>query len=1014
MVITEIFIKRPIFTSVLSLLVLLIGIISFTKLTVREYPNIDPPVINVTTTYNDANSNIVESQVTTILEEALAGTEGIDVISSVSTQGSSEITLTFNLATNLETAANDVRDKVSRTMDLLPQGIDPPVIAKVAADADPIIYLSLYSDELSSLEISNYGDLYIKDKLQTIKGVASVNLLAERKYSMRIWPTSNMLAAYNLTIQDIETALRSQNVELPGGIIEGVAKEFTVLVKSDLNTVEEFENIVLKNKTGQLVRLRDVATVELAAENERVIARFNGKNTIGIGIVKQAGANPLEISNAVREKLIEIRKTIPKSLSIDVAYDVSLFIKQSIDAVYKTFIESIVLVILIIFVFLRSYRSTLVPLVTIPISLIGTFTFILLLGFSINTLTLLALILAIGLVVDDAIVMMENIYRYIEQGYTPVEAALKGSKEISFAIISMTITLASVFLPIAFMGGRTGKIFTEFAWTLAIAVIISGFVALTLSPMMSSKALRLEHHNNSLYHTIGNFLDKINFYYRHALMKAIETKKLVLIALAVVSLIGAIIFFKLPSELAPTEDRGVMLVIYFGPEGSSLEYTNQYAKQLEAIYETIPEIKGYFSAVGWPIVSKGLSFIMLKPEQLRQRSAFQIVQELAPKLGSVPGLIAFPIMPPSLGEGGMQQPIEVMLESHLEFPQIQEIVEKFLGEMRASKEFTNLDTNLVLNQPRVELEIDRDKASMLGIDIKSVGDTIATLVGSRNVTYFKKGNKQYKVIIRLKAEERVQPEDLNNIYLRSLTSNKMIALSNVATIKETLAPRELSHYNRVRAVKISSALTSPHTIGDAIPVIEKIAQKVVPNTAGAIEFAGLSRDFLQSSSEIYFIFIMALIFIYLVLAAQFESFIDPLIILFTVPLSITGAVIALYLSHGTLNIYSKIGLVTLIGLITKNGILIIEFTNQLLEQGRSLQAAVVEAATIRLRPILMTTMATILGAIPLALAHGPGSASRNAIGWVIVGGLLIGTIFTLFVIPVICLLVKKERSLSNN
>jgi multidrug efflux pump len=1014
MVITEIFIKRPIFTSVLSLLVLLIGIISFTKLTVREYPNIDPPVINVTTTYNDANSNIVESQVTTILEEALAGTEGIDVISSVSTQGSSEITLTFNLATNLETAANDVRDKVSRTMDLLPQGIDPPVIAKVAADADPIIYLSLYSDELSSLEISNYGDLYIKDKLQTIKGVASVNLLAERKYSMRIWPTSNMLAAYNLTIQDIETALRSQNVELPGGIIEGVAKEFTVLVKSDLNTVEEFENIVLKNKTGQLVRLRDVATVELAAENERVIARFNGKNTIGIGIVKQAGANPLEISNAVREKLIEIRKTIPKSLSIDVAYDVSLFIKQSIDAVYKTFIESIVLVILIIFVFLRSYRSTLVPLVTIPISLIGTFTFILLLGFSINTLTLLALILAIGLVVDDAIVMMENIYRYIEQGYTPVEAALKGSKEISFAIISMTITLASVFLPIAFMGGRTGKIFTEFAWTLAIAVIISGFVALTLSPMMSSKALRLEHHNNSLYHTIGNFLDKINFYYRHALMKAIETKKLVLIALAVVSLIGAIIFFKLPSELAPTEDRGVMLVIYFGPEGSSLEYTNQYAKQLEAIYETIPEIKGYFSAVGWPIVSKGLSFIMLKPEQLRQRSAFQIVQELAPKLGSVPGLIAFPIMPPSLGEGGMQQPIEVMLESHLEFPQIQEIVEKFLGEMRASKEFTNLDTNLVLNQPRVELEIDRDKASMLGIDIKSVGDTIATLVGSRNVTYFKKGNKQYKVIIRLKAEERVQPEDLNNIYLRSLTSNKMIALSNVATIKETLAPRELSHYNRVRAVKISSALTSPHTIGDAIPVIEKIAQKVVPNTAGAIEFAGLSRDFLQSSSEIYFIFIMALIFIYLVLAAQFESFIDPLIILFTVPLSITGAVIALYLSHGTLNIYSKIGLVTLIGLITKNGILIVEFTNQLLEQGRSLQAAVVEAATIRLRPILMTTMATILGAIPLALAHGPGSASRNAIGWVIVGGLLIGTIFTLFVIPVICLLVKKERSLSNN
>jgi multidrug efflux pump len=1014
MVITEIFIKRPIFTSVLSLLVLLIGIISFTKLTVREYPNIDPPVINVTTTYNDANSNIVESQVTTILEEALAGTEGIDVISSVSTQGSSEITLTFNLATNLETAANDVRDKVSRTMDLLPQGIDPPVIAKVAADADPIIYLSLYSDELSSLEISNYGDLYIKDKLQTIKGVASVNLLAERKYSMRIWPTSNMLAAYNLTIQDIETALRSQNVELPGGIIEGVAKEFTVLVKSDLNTVEEFENIVLKNKTGQLVRLRDVATVELAAENERVIARFNGKNTIGIGIVKQAGANPLEISNAVREKLIEIRKTIPKSLSIDVAYDVSLFIKQSIDAVYKTFIESIVLVILIIFVFLRSYRSTLVPLVTIPISLIGTFTFILLLGFSINTLTLLALILAIGLVVDDAIVMMENIYRYIEQGYTPVEAALKGSKEISFAIISMTITLASVFLPIAFMGGRTGKIFTEFAWTLAIAVIISGFVALTLSPMMSSKALRLEHHNNSLYHTIGNFLDKINFYYRHALMKAIETKKLVLIALAVVSLIGAIIFFKLPSELAPTEDRGVMLVIYFGPEGSSLEYTNQYAKQLEAIYETIPEIKGYFSAVGWPIVSKGLSFIMLKPEQLRQRSAFQIVQELAPKLGSVPGLIAFPIMPPSLGEGGMQQPIEVMLESHLEFPQIQEIVDKFLGEMRASKEFTNLDTNLVLNQPRVELEIDRDKASMLGIDIKSVGDTIATLVGSRNVTYFKKGNKQYKVIIRLKAEERVQPEDLNNIYLRSLTSNKMIALSNVATIKETLAPRELSHYNRVRAVKISSALTSPHTIGDAIPVIEKIAQKVVPNTAGAIEFAGLSRDFLQSSSEIYFIFIMALIFIYLVLAAQFESFIDPLIILFTVPLSITGAVIALYLSHGTLNIYSKIGLVTLIGLITKNGILIVEFTNQLLEQGRSLQAAVVEAATIRLRPILMTTMATILGAIPLALAHGPGSASRNAIGWVIVGGLLIGTIFTLFVIPVICLLVKKERSLSNN
>jgi multidrug efflux pump len=1008
--ISEICIKRPVFATVISLIISIIGLISYSKLTLREYPNIDEPAIMIETNYAGASAEIMETQVTNILEESLAGIDGIEIIKSVNKQGSSQINLTFSLDTSVETAANDVRDKVARVRDKLPKEIEEPIISKIAADADPVIYLALSSDTFSELQISEFADRYVKDKLLMVNGVASVMIFADRRYSMRVFPDISRMKSYKVTTEDISSALRRQNVDIPSGIIEGKSREFSILTKSSLGSEEEFRNVIIKNEKGYLVRLSDIADVRIAAEDERVIARYKGKNSVALGIVKQSVANPLDISKQVRSELVKIKETLPAGVEVSVAFDKSTFIEESISKVYSTIFEAIVLVILIIYIFLRSVRSTFLPLVTIPISIIGAFSLMLLCNFSINTLTLLALILAIGLVVDDAIVMMENIYRYIEEGMTPVQAALKGSSEIGFAILAMTLTLSAVFIPIGFMEGITGKLFTEFAWTLALTVIVSGFIALTLSPMMASKILKKEPaHHGKFYVYIQKILDYINDTYAKILYFAFKFKKRVIFIGIAAATLGILTFSLLKSELAPLEDQSFLMGIFFGPQGSSLEYTNKYAKQLENIYGSTPDAEHYFMVIGYPSPSQGISFIKLKPWSERSKKQMDIANEMMPRMMGITGIMAFPINPPSISSNASGKPVQFVLQSSLPYDKIGEIVGKFTEKLKAYPNITNVETDLVLNLPRIEVEIDRDKAMKLGIEIDDIGRTLEVLIGGSKVAPFRYQNKQYNVIVQLKRSDRLEIKSLEELYVRS-KDNKMIPLANIIYLKETLAPKELNHFNRMRAVQITANLAGGYTISDAIPIFEQIADEVMSKKDGKYEFGGESREFLKSSYSLYITFILALIFIYLVLAAQFESFKDPLIILLSVPLSITGALLTLYFGGATLNIYSKIGLITLIGLITKNGILIVEFTNQLIERGMNVQEAVIEASKLRLRPILMTTFATVFGALPLAFATGAGAASRNSIGLVIVGGLIIGTLFTIFLIPVVSVMMKEKSS----
>lgn len=1010
-------IERPVFATVISLFLVLIGGISFSRLTVREYPNIDPPVITVDTAYRGASPEIIETRVTTILEESLAGIEGIDLMTSVNRQESSQITLQFTLESNVETAANDVRDRVARVRDRLPQEIDEPIVSKVEADAQPIIYLAFSSETLSSLDVSDYADRFVKDQLQTLEGISSVELIAERRYAMRIWPDAAKMAAHKVTASDIEHALQTYNVELPAGRIEGRVREFSVLAKTDINTAEEFAQVILRQEAGYLVRLGDVAKVEIGAEEERSIARYKGKSAIALGIVKQSTANPLDVSNRVRAALPRIIQTLPKSLEMQIAYDRAVFIKESVKEVYKTIIEALLLVVVIIFIFLRSWRSTLIPVIAIPVSLLGTCFLMLLCGFTINTLTLLAIVLSIGLVVDDAIVMLENIFRYIEEGLSPLQAALRGANEIGFAVLAMTLTLAAVFIPVGFLEGTTGKLFTEFAWTLALSVGVSGLVALTLTPMMCSLILRgstKDASHESPHYESGprwmawseRMVDGIVEYYRVALHKALNWRSAVIATGVGIACIGGFIFTLIPSELAPLEDRGVLIGIFFGPEGAGLEYMDQYATQIEEIYAKVPEAERYFMVVGAPVLSQGISFLGLKPWSERHKEQKQVAMDIAPKMMGIPGIIAFPISPPSLGQSARAKPVQFVLQGGLSYAEMEKVVAKFLQKLQAFPGIINVETDLKLNQPRIEVGINREKAALMGISAEEIGRTLEILVGSMRATTFKQNGKQYYVVIQLPRDQRLTPEILNTIHMRNQVG-EMVPLSTIITLNETVSPRELNHFDRLRAVKITANLAPGVTLGAAIRQLESVAEEILP-VGMRYDYDGESREYLKSSRGLYITFGLALLFIYLVLAAQFESFRDPLIILVSVPLSLTGALLTLHLSGGTLNIFSQIGLVTLIGLITKNSILIVEFTNQLMEEGINVVHAVEKAAVLRLRPILMTTAATILGALPLAIASGPGAESRNDIGWVIIGGLLVGTFFTLFVIPVVCVLMKGK------
>ena len=1012
MVVSDICIKRPVFATVLSLLVVLVGLLSYTKLTVREYPNIDEPVVTVDTTYRGASAEIVESRVTKPLEDSLAGIEGVDVISSISRGERSQISVRFRLERDADSAAADVRDRVSRVRRALPDDVDEPVIAKVEADANPIIWLAFSSDRHSPLEVSDIANRIVKPRLQTLPGAADARVFGERRYSMRIWLDRDRLAAYRLTVQDVEDALRRQNVELPAGRIESQTREFSVVAQTDLTEREDFESVVVRMPTtadGIPVRLRDVGRVEVAAASERTSVRFRGQPAVSIGLVKQATANPLDLSKALRAELPIIESQLPDGMGVSISYDSTVFIERSIRAVFMTIAEAVLLVAGVCFFFLRNWRSMLVPLVTIPVSLIGAFALMLALGFTINTLTLLALVLAIGLVVDDAIVMLENIYRHVEEGMEPVKAAFKGAREIAFAVIAMTLTLAAVYTPVAFMTGRTGKLFTEFALTLAGAVIVSGFVALTLSPMMCSRLLRHEKKHGVAYNTIEAFLRWLTEGYRRVLTRMLGLRWVVMLGFVLVSGAGVVLLDRLQHELAPVEDRGVILGIFTGPEGANIEYMERYARQIEEIYAATDDVERFFVVSGNPTVNQGISFVGLTDWDERDRHASEIARSLFPSFAGVPGVQAFAVTPPSLGQSVRERPVNFVVLTSEPYEALDRYTSLIMDAVRSNRGFVSPDTDLRLTRPELSVRVDRDRAADLGVSVDVIGRTLETMLGGRQVTRYKRDAEQYDVIVQLEASDRAVPADIRDIMVRA-RNGQMVPLSSVVTVDESIAPRELNHFAQRRAVRITANLAPDYSLGEALAFLERTASEILP-PGYAVDYDGQSREFKTSSAGLALTFVLALAFIYLVLAAQFESFRDPLIIMLTVPLSMTGALVALHLTGGTLNVYSQIGLITLVGLITKHGILIVEFSNQLRDQGRALFEAVIDASVLRLRPILMTTGAMVLGAVPLALSSGAGAESRQQIGWVIVGGLLLGTFFTLFVVPAVyTLLARRERT----
>ncbi|MDP3423523.1 MAG: efflux RND transporter permease subunit [Burkholderiaceae bacterium] len=1003
----EISIRRPVFATVLSLLVLLVGWVSFNGLPVREYPKIDEPVVTVTTRLAGASSEVIESQLTKVIEDSVAGIEGVDVITSVSRQEQSQITVRFKLERDPDAAAADVRDKVSRVRQKLPQDIDEPVIAKVEADAFPVIWLALSSDTHDALQLSDLANRIAKPVLQTAPGAADVRVFGERRYSMRIWLDPDRLAAYRLTVQDVEDALRRSNLEVPAGRIESGQREFNVTAATDLQRAADFAQMAIKTVNGLPVRLGDVARVAEGPQDERTSVRLNGRDAISLGVIRQATANPLVLSAGVRERLDKLRADLPEGVTVDVANDNSVFIDRSIKAVYATILEAVVLVALVIFVFLRTLRASIIPLVTIPVSLIGTFALMALFGFSINTLTLLALVLAIGLVVDDAIVVLENIYRYIEEGMEPVQAAIKGSKEIGFAVVAMTLTLAAVYAPLAFTPGRTGRLFAEFALALAGAVVVSGFVALTLSPMMCSKLLRHNPSPGRFDRGMEAVLHAITRGYGRLLAWTLAARWLVLLVMAGSAGGTWWLLQDIKQELAPIEDRGVILTVINGPDGATMDYTRKYAEAIEKIGQEYADFDRIFSIVGNPTVAQANVFLRARPWEDREKTTQQLAREITPRIAGLPGVSAFPITPPSLGQGFRERPINYVIVTSDSYENLAKVVRQFQDEMAKNPGFVQVDTDLRLNKPEVRMDVNRERAADMGVSVEAIARTVQTMLGGRTVTRYKKDGEQYDVVVQTEGTQRSTPDDIDRLFVRG-RNDTMIPLAALVTTREVVVPRDLNHFGQRRSASITANLAPNLALGEALAQMDTIARQVLP-PGYTTDLNGQSREFRNSSGSLAVVFVLALLFIYLVLAAQFESFVDPFIIMLSVPLSMLGALLALKFTGGTLNVFSQIGLITLVGLITKHGILIVEFANQLQERGQTKLAAVKAAAAQRLRPILMTTGAMVLGSVPLALATGAGAESRQQIGWVIVGGMSLGTLLTIFVVPTVYSLLARDH-----
>jgi multidrug efflux pump len=1006
MKLSDLSIRRPVLASMVSLALVLFGAIGYTRLAVREFPDVDPPIVSVSTELPGANPQVVESAVTDILEEELSTVEGLRTLTSSSAEGFSNITLEFNLERGVEAAAQDVRDKVARVRGRLPEDVREPVVAKQEADAQPFFWLSLSGANYDLLQLSDVGDRLVKSRLQTLPGVGQALIFGERRFSMRVWLSASELSARGLTVQDVQQAIRSRNVEVPAGRIESDRREFTVRSLGELKTPDEFAELVVSNANGVLVKLKDLGRVELGAEDERSALRFKGTSAVAIGVIRQSKANIIQVADAIRHELPKIQESLPPGVKLDIAFDESIFVSRSIQEAQETLILAAVLVVIIIFVFLRNLRATIIPGLAIPTSIVATFAIMYFLGFSINNFTLLALTLAIGIVVDDAIIVLENAYRHQEElGESPEEAATNGTREIGFAVIATTISLVAVFTPLAFLKGSTGRLFNEFGIAVAGSVVISGFVALTLTPMLCAKILRVPQRHGTLYRALESGFNALASGYARTLRAAVRYRWAVVGAVVALTIGAVVVFRTLKREFVPAEDKGWFFSIIIAPEGSSLAYTDGYQRQAEAVLNKTKDVESYFSVVNiGDGVSRGMIFTNLVDFQRRTRSIQDIIGEVQGGYFAIPGVMAFANNPPAFGFGN---PVQFVMQNP-DFDLLVKGNDTLLARARQVKGLINVDSDLRVNKPELTVNFDRDRAEDLGVPVGDVATTLQVLLGGNRTSTFTRNNKQYDVIVQLDPRARATPSDMTGLYIRG-RDGQLIKLEALANVREGVGPRELNHFNRVRASTLTAGLAPGFTLGEALDSLTRIANEVLPK-GSSTALAGESRELEESGSSLYFAFLLALLVVFMVLASQFESLIHPFTVLLAVPLAVTGALFTLKLAGATLNLYSQIGMILLIGLVTKNSILLVEYINQLKDRGMDTVEAALEAGRIRLRPILMTSVSTIMGAVPIAFGLGAGSISRRPLGYAIVGGVLFSTLLTLYVVPAVYVIFDGLRA----
>lgn len=1004
MILTDLSVKRPVFASVISLLLVAFGLVSFDKLPLREYPNIDPPVVSIDTNYRGASAAVVESRITQLIEDRISGVEGIRHVSSSSSDGRSSVTLEFDISRNIEDAANDVRDRISGLLDNLPEEADAPEVQKANGSDEVIMWLNLVSDQMTTLELTDYTNRYLSDRFSVVDGVARMRIGGGKVYAMRVWLDRQALASRSLTVADVESALRAENVELPAGSIESKERHFTVRLERGYRTAEDFANLVItQGEDGYLVKLGDVARVEIGSEEERIMFRGNKEAMIGLGVSKQSTANTLEVARAVNVLVDKINPTLPAGMSIKRSYDSSVFIEASIKEVYQTLFIAMFLVIIVIYLFLGSVRAMLIPAITVPVSLLGTFIVLYALGYTINLLTLLAMILAIGMVVDDAIVMLENIHRRIEEGDSPLKAAFLGAREVAFAVIATTLVLVAVFMPITFLEGDLGKLFKEFAVTMSAAVLFSSLVALTLTPMMCSKLLKPSSQDSWLVRKVDDIMTKVSNRYQLSLTSAMAHP--ILVSILVLIALGSSVYLvqKVPQEFAPQEDRGSLFLMVNGPQGASYEYIESYMNEVEnrlmPLVETgdikrllIRAPRGFGRAADF---SNGMAIIVLE-DWGKRRPVKEVIVDINKRLANLAGVQAFPVMRQAFGRG-VGKPVQFVIggPSYEELARWRDIM---MQKAAQNPKLLGLDHDYKETKPQLRVVIDRDRAASLGVSISNIGRTLESMLGSRLVTTFMRDGEEYDVIVEGERDNQNTAADLQNIYVRSERSQELIPLSNLVTVEEFADASSLNRYNRMRAITIEASLEDGYSLGEALDYMNQLARTYLPAEA-VISYKGQSLDYQESGSSMYFVFILALGIVFLVLAAQFESYIHPVVIMLTVPLATVGALIGLWLTGQSLNIYSQIGIIMLVGLAAKNGILIVEFANQLRDKGVDFDKAIIQASAQRLRPILMTGITTAAGAVPLVLAVGAGAETRFVIGVVVLSGILLATLFTLFVIP---------------